>query len=176
MLGRQSRWRVWVCESAAKSLLDAATTAHPAETGGILVGVLVGTRPWVTHAVEIKSSGSSAIYYELPAGVRHRVVAELRKQDHRLGYLGEWHSHPADVGPSRTDIASLRQIAADPTSGCARPLLIVARRTQDHYRLDAGQLVQRIRRVRLVTCGPLPRSSAEPDSMPTRPAWREEAL
>ena len=163
MLNRSSRWRAWICESAEESLIAAAFAAHPMEAGGILVGVHVGTRPWITHAVEVESPGGGPFRYELPAGARHTVVARMRRQDSRLGYVGEWHSHPADSGPSRKDIESLERIAADRTSGCPRPLLVVVRRARDRYRLDAGQLVRRLRAVRLVACGPLPPDDSHED-------------
>lgn len=163
MLSRSSRWRAWICESAAESLIAAAVAAHPLEAGGILVGVHVGTRPWITHVVQVRSAESGPLRYELPAGARHSVVARMRRQDSRLGYVGEWHSHPADSGPSLKDIESLERIAADRTSGCPRPLLVVVRRARGRYLLDAGQFVRRLRAVRLVACGPLPPDDSHED-------------
>lgn len=105
-------WRVWVSEAARDALMAAADAANPDETGGVLVGVVLKRgedtgRPWVTHAVEVPSRKSDRNHYELPAGARRRVVMRLRKSDSRLGYLGDWHSHPVNVGPSPTDIESI---------------------------------------------------------------------
>jgi hypothetical protein len=35
------------------------------------------------------------------------LVDEERRLDRRVGYLGDWHSHPADAPPSPTDKATL---------------------------------------------------------------------
>ena len=60
--------------------------------------------------------------------------------DPRLGYIGDWHSHPADVPPSRTDLASLRLISyLHPR--LPNPTLLVLRRTlEDEYDLDARRI------------------------------------
>lgn len=145
-------------ETARLELEAAAATAHSMETGGILVGVhTVGERPWIVHAVEIPSTNSGSAHYVVPARRRREVVQRLRKQyDCRLGYLGEWHSHPLDVGPSPTDLDSIRGIAGDHAAGCARPVLLVARRVNDAYVLDALQVDRcSLRPLELIAAGPL---------------------
>lgn len=149
------RGRVWVSEDVADRLARAAEAAHPFETGGILAGVLAAGRPWVTHVVEVRSAnGPRPTYYEFPAATRANVIARLRRHDSRIGYLGEWHSHPADVGASPTDIDSMRKIgqAAD----CPRPLLVIVRKTEESHVLDAQQWTgRRLRPVRIVVAGGL---------------------
>ena len=89
-------WRVWLAEEAASTITRVAAAAHPHETGGVLVGVHTrGSRPWVTHAVELRSPKATSTFYEVPAGARLKAIARLRRRDARLGYLGEWHVHPA---------------------------------------------------------------------------------
>lgn len=146
-------------ESARLELEQASVASHPKETGGILVGVHThGSRPWIVHAVEIPSKNSGVTHYVLPPRKRHEVVERLRKQhDSRLGYLGEWHSHPLDVSASPTDIASIREIALDARGGCARPVLIVARRVGDGYTLDGMQFDRgSLRALQLIAAGALP--------------------
>lgn len=152
------RWRAWIAEAAADTVLQAAAAAHPAETGGVLVGVqTAGRRPWVTEAVELRSSKATGTFYEVPAGARRKAVEKLRRRDTRLGYLGEWHVHPADLPPSPTDASTLVRLAADPESGCERPMLLVARRGSDGYRLDARQLHgSTLRALQIIVSGPLP--------------------
>ena len=94
MNGLTRAWRVWLSDAARLEMASAAAAAHPSETGGVLVGVVLGRgrgagRPWVTHAVEVRSRTSGPSHYELPAGARKRVVKRLRRNDPRLGYLGE---------------------------------------------------------------------------------------
>ena len=65
-----------------------------------------------------------------PAGLTTPAVLRARTADHRLGYLGDWHSHPHDVGHSRTDLASLALISIKMPLQ-PNPTQIVVRRT-DH--------------------------------------------
>lgn len=151
-------WRVWISEEARSTMITAAVNAHPHETGGVLVGVLaqgVGAgRPWVTKAVEVRSPEAGPTHYEMPAGARGRTVRRLRKKDHRLGYLGDWHSHPIDLNPSCTDSRSIASISV--SGDCSRPLLFVLRRVNDGYELDGRQWTgASLRRVRILDSGPL---------------------
>ena len=103
--------RAWLSESAAVDITTASAAAHPMETGGVLLGVYTeGERPWVVRAVTIESTNAGGARYEPPAGARPRYVDEARTIDPRLGYLGDWHSHPADAGASDTDVATMRSL------------------------------------------------------------------
>jgi proteasome lid subunit RPN8/RPN11 len=162
------RWRAWLTETARDVITNAAAAAHPKETGGVLLGVLTRGRPWITTAVEVPHAGATGVYYELAGGAAPAVVDAMTLLDPRLGYLGEWHSHPADHGPSDLDARSMRAIAADATAGCERPVLLIARRRRTDYDLDARQLQRRrLRRLRLIDAGPLQASGAK--TAPTQP-------
>ena len=172
-------WRAWITESAHLGLDAAAAAAHPKETGGIGGGVhTAGSRPWIVHAVEIPSKNSGGAHYVVPARRRRQVIERLRKQhDRRLGYLGEWHSHPLDVVASPTDLDSIRAIADDRASGCARPVLLVARRVDDGYVLDAQQVDRRsLRPLVLIAAGPLPRADAQLRARPSLRRLRTTVL
>ncbi len=148
-------WHVWITEAARDTLIVAARRAHPSETGGVLIGVLAWGRPWVTHTNEISARRSSATYFELPSGARNRAVAQLRKKDSRLGYLGDWHSHPCDVGPSSADETAMAKLALN--GDCMRPLLFLVRRAGDKNEIDPRQWTgASLRRLRIVEAGPLP--------------------
>ena len=126
------------------------------ETGGILAGVLVNGRPWVTHVKEIPSKTRNHSSYVLPAGETSRGVESLRGSDYRVGYLGDWHSHPANIGASPLDIRTLKQSARN--GDTRTPLLIVVRREGvGIYVIDAHEWVRsRSRHVELTDSGPLP--------------------
>jgi proteasome lid subunit RPN8/RPN11 len=157
------RPRIWLSERAEAQLADAARNAHPQETGGVLVGLYVGReRPWVVEATVLPPHVASHSYYELPAEARPRAVDSARETDERLGYLGDWHSHPEDVGPSGTDITTMKQLAADPAAACPHPVLLIARRTGSGYRLDARELATRkLRRLTVISAGGLPRNTED---------------
>lgn len=151
-----SRWRVWLSEPALEDIHSAAREHHPDEIGGVLIGVEAERRPWVTRAVIVPSQRATPAYYEIPAGARRRAVRRLRRDDPRLGYLGDWHSHPANIGPSGKDRETMAVLAADRDSGCSRPVLLLARRRGEDYRLDARQQVgSKLRELRLIIAGPL---------------------
>jgi hypothetical protein len=179
--GGAGAWRVWVSDRAREDMIKAAAAVHPTETGGVLAGVVLGRgpgagRPWVTHAVEVRSRKSGPGYYELPAGARERVVKRLRKSDPRLGYLGDWHSHPADLEPSHTDADSMA--SASVTGDCRRPLLLVVRQAADGYQIDARQWTgAALRRLQVRGSGPLPGLSdaRERRPLPTLPRLRRKA-
>ena len=83
---------------------------------------------------------------------------ELRKIDTRLGYLGEWHSHPAVVGPSLKDRLSMTSIALQSRATCPNPLLIVAIRNETDYSLDIREWRGwRLRPLHAILAGDLPR-------------------
>jgi proteasome lid subunit RPN8/RPN11 len=158
-VSRTARPRLWITESAAASTRAAAQRAHPAETGGVLLGVYVaGARPWIVEAVTVPSAVASGTYYELGRDERPAAVDEARARDARLGYIGDWHSHPADVGPSTVDASTMRHLGADLAAGCPHPVLIVARRgARGAYDLDARQLARwRLRRLQVIMAGALP--------------------
>jgi hypothetical protein len=161
-------WRVWIAEEAAATITRAAAVARPNETGGVLVGVHThGSRPWVTHAAELRSPKATGTFYEVPIGARRKAVTRLRRRDPRLGYLGEWHVHPADLAPSSVDTETIARLAADPDAGCDRPLLLVARRTPTGYLLDARQLSRRtLQELQIIATGPIEATDAAPSEKP----------
>lgn len=152
--------RVWLTESAAALIADAAEAGHPIEAGGLLLGVCTRGRPWIIEAVAVPSAAATGNFYELPAGARHDAVDRARTRDRRLGYIGDWHSHPANVGPSSVDVATMRELSADEEARCPHPVLFIARRAGDNYWLDARELAQkRLRKLRVIVAGGLPLES-----------------
>lgn len=179
MSGPTRAWRVWVSDAARDAMVKAAASAHPRETGGVLAGVMLARgrgagRPWVTHAAEVRSRRSGPAHYELPAGARERVIKRLRKNDSRLGYLGDWHTHPADLDPSRTDADSMASASA--TGDCRRPLLLVVRRAANGYQIDARQWTgASLRRLQVLGAGPLLRTNDDQRHSVTLPWLRRRA-
>ncbi|WP_292602317.1 Mov34/MPN/PAD-1 family protein [Nocardioides sp. REDSEA-S30_B4] len=153
-----------VAESAQTSMSTAAAHSHPDETGGILIGVYLDGQPWVTRAIELHSDDRGRHHYRIPAGVTQPAVHQARTLDGRLGYLGDWHSHPADVGPSHTDLATLAFISLT-RPRTPNPTLVIARRQGDRYLLDARRITAlspRTCEIRLTGDLPHPRHAEEP--------------
>ncbi len=145
-----------VSEAAQAEMRRAASDAAPNETGGVLVGTHVDGRTHVALAVEIAPAEPSRAGFTIPEGDAKAVIESLAAEDPRLGYLGEWHSHPADQGPSATDRATMQALSLNADTGS--PLLIVLRPsdsgvfTLDPYRTNCGLLEP----VDTVTTGDLP--------------------
>ncbi|WP_083837767.1 Mov34/MPN/PAD-1 family protein [Brachybacterium squillarum] len=154
-------------ESAHFSLITAAAKAHPNETGGILVGVHTDAgHPWVTRAIEIASNDRGHHHYKIPSGATQPSVHSARQTDPRLGYLGDWHSHPADIGSSPTDLATLAVYSIKRTH-TPNPTLIVVRNTRDGRVLDACRIVTMTpRSCELHLTGDLPREPPTRDQEP----------
>jgi len=151
-----SKPKAWLSEHAAEEIRTRAAASHPCETGGILAGVRVGSRPWVTHAIEIRWQQSSRSRYAIPEGATRRAIEDIRASDKRIGYLGDWHSHPADFGPSSRDAVRMMRTAGDPRATCRHPLLLIALRTVDGYELDVTEWsLNGFRGTRLIMAGGL---------------------
>lgn len=137
--------RLWLTEAAHTTMTTAAAQSHPDETGGILVGVYLDGHPWVITAIEIPTADRGRSHYRIPGGTDHPAVLRARRADQRLGYLGDWHSHPHDVGHSSTDLASLALISIKAPRQ-PNPTQIVVRRSNNGYTLDARRIVALIPR------------------------------
>jgi proteasome lid subunit RPN8/RPN11 len=128
---------VMITEPARRTMITAAAHLHPNETGGVLVGVLDDTgSPCITEAVELQPDQPSTDRYEVPEGRTTTAVDAARHRDRRVGYLGEWHSHPTDQPASATDHATMKALSAHPDTG--QPVLLVLRPTgPDTFTIDA---------------------------------------
>lgn len=152
--------RAWITESARDVLIDLAGRSAPVETGGILVGVLRDGDPWVVMVVEIEDPTRGPTRFTIPHGVTPAVVEITRQIDGRFGYVGDWHSHPADIPPSTTDKATLRKSARQPRSGKQPLLSIVVRAGDDGWVLGAlADSGSGARPVELMLTGALPEQS-----------------
>ena len=149
--------RVWVTEAVVASLTAAAREAAPEEIGGIALGVERDGEPWITGVVAFAFAKRSANSFVIPAGVTPAVVDELRREDDRLGYLGDWHSHPLNAEASNRDRKTLRSVAARRELETRPAVLLVVRAVGERWEIDA--LVDDGRTMRKATLGltgPLP--------------------
>lgn len=107
--------------------------SYPLETGGMLIGRFDGNCALISQATgpgpkadktpsEFKRDG------EYSQWVLDKTVA---RSDGTQDYIGEWHSHPMNSGPSGKDFASLRWIAQNPSYAVAQPVLAICRRQRE---------------------------------------------
>lgn len=84
-------------------------TGH--ERGGLLLGWWDGTEIVIQYLVEVSDPHSTSTSW-----TRHQVTAQealdqarATVADPRVGYVGDWHTHPAAIGISPADEAALRR-------------------------------------------------------------------
>jgi hypothetical protein len=151
-----SRVRVYVTEDAVRRVREVATSAAPFETGGVLIGVATPDGVWISDFAVIPGRARHRARFVIPAGATHEAVDRAREADPRLGYLGDWHTHPSNAGPSGVDFTTLRDLASGPFGG--RRLLGLLRRSGIEWDLGLWVL-DRLRvpnRVTPVLSGPVP--------------------
>ncbi|WMY79101.1 SAVED domain-containing protein [Citricoccus sp. I39-566] len=86
----------------------------PRETGGILLGYQENGTIVATHAMVVEGQGATTNKYvrdDIRADELLQEFLEQRTDDDPIGYVGEWHSHPAPSGPSTIDHAAMRATA-----------------------------------------------------------------
>jgi proteasome lid subunit RPN8/RPN11 len=112
-------------ETARQAMLELSRAALPDETGGVLIGCLVDGRPLIAEAIEVPDQHATDRSFTISEGRVPEVVAEATRHDHRLGYLGEWHSHPDGAEPSPADIGTMLVLAGAEASQFHAPLLLL---------------------------------------------------
>jgi len=90
----------------------AAEQAHPRETGGLIIGYRIGSTVVVAHAVEVPDEAATSHAYTRREGPAQDALNLARARlGAPMGYVGDWHSHPASASPSRMDKSALRRTA-----------------------------------------------------------------
>jgi len=76
--------------------------------------------------------------------------------DSRLGYLGDWHTHPMDVAASGVDRRTVRRLTRTAGSDAREVVLLVPRRRGRNHVIDAYLADRRgVRLVPIVRTGDL---------------------
>ncbi|MEU8182081.1 Mov34/MPN/PAD-1 family protein [Micromonospora sp. NPDC049047] len=118
---------VVIHSDARQTITKAAGHAAPLEAGGLLLGWWDSGRVIVHAAVEVvdpAASGTSWIRREnLAQQALDRAMAALEHP--WMGYVGDWHSHPAPCGASVQDLKSIRMASR----AYPQPLLLIVHRS-----------------------------------------------
>lgn len=96
------------------AIITAASQRTEKETGGILLGWRHSTGIYVCEAIEIPDRRATRTEYMRRHGPAteslEHFLATLPERS-PIGYVGEWHTHLAPQGPSRTDRKQLKRIS-----------------------------------------------------------------
>lgn len=105
-----------------------AREAAPHETGGILIGWHEGTNIVVDHFLLVPDlAATNGDYWRRHGQASNSLIEFLDgANDSRLGYVGEWHSHPRPSAASATDICSITAIVKEARSPVALIVLMLA--------------------------------------------------
>lgn len=127
-------------DDAWVELTHAATRALPRETGGLLLGYYIASQPHIARCLEIPDRAATAVRYRRDATVAAAMLRQTMAPypEDTTGYIGEWHSHPAPVGPSDTDLLALRKLAE---AGKHDVLMVVAAHTTEGWIGHARQAI-----------------------------------
>ena len=150
-----------ITENAQHEALKAAANTKATETGGVLIGCEVNGRLTITMATEISDHSAQFDKYTVAQGATRTAVRQAQQSDPRVGYVGEWHTHPDGNQPSLTDQATMLDLAhqADITD----PVLLIVGPANAEPRLRAFMTTETgLRPVNISTCGDLP----EPVDLP----------
>lgn len=110
-----------------------ARTALPLETGGILLGFRTPDLIVVTRTLTVPDPFSGRRTYLRRRGkAQVQMTQALRQAPPVVGYVGEWHTHPADVPPSSIDTNALAATARATSQPVA--LIVLSRTNNAHWR------------------------------------------
>ncbi|UKA58240.1 Mov34/MPN/PAD-1 family protein [Arthrobacter sp. FW306-2-2C-D06B] len=120
---------VHLSHQSAARILGLAELALPFESGGILVGYRESDDIVVSEVLLVPPESVGSSHYRRDGRVADTLLQEYLQTGSEIeGYVGEWHSHPAPIGPSRLDLRTLKELAAVAEGSVA---LIVCAFTKD---------------------------------------------
>ena len=123
-------------EAEAK-LHAAANHTAPNETGGILLGWWDGRTIIIEDVAEVTDAEATSHSWTRHENRAQEALDTILAQSSNplLGYIGDWHSHPAICNASSVDIASLQRASKQ----YGQPLLLIVRLPNSKLDIHAAQ-------------------------------------
>lgn len=135
-----------VSADAHETIASETAKRLPLETGGILLGYREVDNVVITHALVVDGGGATKDRYVRDDVRANKRLAEFlsdREEDDPIGYVGEWHSHPAPSGgPSTIDRNAMR--AAAKAAGGPVALLVFTPSDSAYFGMIARRQIGRV--------------------------------
>ena len=114
------------------------------EIGGVLVGEHMGQDTFRLADLSVQRAGGTKSCFVCEPKRHESFLQEFfDRTGHaftRFNYIGEWHSHPFNEGPSSQDVASLHRIGTSAKYCCPFPVLLLCRhRGRTGWKLESYQ-------------------------------------
>lgn len=116
---------------------------YPKEYGGLLIGRYTEDRSTaiIEKTILPKHYKASRYFFERGSEGLKEELAALYRQEPKLFYIGEWHTHPdGPAEPSGRDKATMAQLVKNEKVFINNPILLIVALTKSSYR--AGLYVQ----------------------------------
>ena len=153
-----ARCALVIAVDATKELHQYAKAGQDHETGGLLLGYRADRAIMVVEVVEVRDADAAhGSYTRRQAVAQAALDMAVDGRNQLVGYVGDWHSHPAPVPPSKVDRHAIRRVSRQYDQPVA--LLVHA--------VDNGQMVLYgivARRGRAADCRPQLRAFNTPGS------------
>ncbi|MGP0089727.1 MAG: ThiF family adenylyltransferase [Xanthobacteraceae bacterium] len=111
-------WSVTIDEGLKEEILAIRAKSLPAETGGVLLGVVDAAARSI-HIVDALTAPPDSIEEEQGfergvSGLEHAIRAAMVRTMDQVRYVGEWHSHPRRIStsPSVIDLTQIVWLAS----------------------------------------------------------------
>lgn len=104
---------VHIEDNALDDALAITQQRLPLETGGILLGWRDINRMHVARFIEVRDPNAKHVTYERNHAAAQAALKAMKAElppGSLLGYVGEWHTHPALQPPSRQDRKELKAL------------------------------------------------------------------
>ena len=141
-------WTITLPRSLEERILKMRASNLPAETGGVLFGLvdLVKCRVDLVEAWPAPpgSTGSETEFIRGTKGLRQEVEKAISRTLEQVRYVGEWHSHPrrSRTRPSPTDLCQLGWLAATLSmDGCPGLMLIAG---DKGVSINLGEVIEEV--------------------------------
>lgn len=139
MFWRLVRSRIWVTSDLLGRLEQAAESASPLETGGMLVGYEPPKNSAEIVVTGQIAAGPDAYHskarFEPDGAWQEERLAEMYRSSGRVAtYVGDWHSHPrTSPVPSALDRETIARVARTRAARAPRPLMLILGQTPDGW-------------------------------------------